>query len=298
MCTQINKRILKTANKGIPMKSLTVLAALLTISAVTAYPQEPVSAGDSAAAIVSIAMDQSGGADTARPPPDFVDVDKQPVVLVQKDPAYPELALRAGLEGKVWVKIWVDKSGLPREVLVIKSDAEIFNFPALEAARHFKFTPALIKGRPVDVWVSVPFRFMTHEEKPGTKTAASDTVWGGFPQEIIKFARFVLEGGLTDSSSIKAVVTDHAQSIANGYLKPLPLALREQREGKHSIEDAGRKVAFSTGGMAEDGRSGYLVVRTEKPGKETHPHYHTIVMQKDARGDWKIVHWHTWHSSR
>ena len=67
--------------------------------------------------------------------------------------------MRAALEGKVWVKIWVDKEGKPREVVVFKSDAEIFNEPAITAAKQFLFTPAYMNNGPVSVWVSVPFNF-------------------------------------------------------------------------------------------------------------------------------------------
>ena len=80
--------------------------------------------------------------------------------LIKKvEPKYPELAMRAGLEGKVWVKIWVDKEGKPKQVVVLKSDAEIFNEPAVEAAKQWLFTPAYMNNGPVAVWVSIPFRF-------------------------------------------------------------------------------------------------------------------------------------------
>ena len=277
------------------MKLLTILTALLALFALTAYPQESVSTGDSAAQIASIMAVQAVQGDTTRPPADFVDVDKEPVLVVKKEPAYPELAKRAGIEGKVWVKIWVDKTGMPRDVVVLKSDAEILNAAALAAARQFRFTPAYIKDRPVDVWVSVPFRFTT-TGMSAPKRAGSDTVGGRFPKEIVDFARYVLEGGSPDSGMVNAIVGEHEQSIVKGYLKPLVLALREQHDGKQSIEEPGRKVGFFTGGMSDNGRSGYIVARTEKKGKL--PHYHTIVIQQDAQGAWKIVHWHTWHSSR
>jgi protein TonB len=93
------------------------------------------------------------------PPADFVPVEKEPQIIKQVKPNYPELAMRAGLEGKVWVKIWVDKEGKPRDVVILKSDAEIFNEPAIAAARQFLFTPAYMNNGPVDVWVSVPFNF-------------------------------------------------------------------------------------------------------------------------------------------
>ncbi len=99
------------------------------------------------------------------PPADFVPVEKEPVVVKKVEPKYPELAMRAGLEGKVWVKIWVDKEGKPKQVIVLKSDAEIFNEPAIDAAKQFVFTPAYMNNGPVAVWVSVPFKFKLSEKK-------------------------------------------------------------------------------------------------------------------------------------
>jgi len=99
------------------------------------------------------------------PPADVVPVEKEPVVVKKVEPKYPELAMRAGLEGKVWVKIWVDKEGKPKQVIVLKSDAEIFNEPAVEAAKQFIFTPAYMNNGPVAVWVSVPFKFKLSERK-------------------------------------------------------------------------------------------------------------------------------------
>lgn len=99
------------------------------------------------------------------PPADFVPVEKEPVVVKKVEPKYPELAMRAGLEGKVWVKIWVDKEGKPKQVVVLKSDAEIFNEAAVDAAKQFLFTPAYMNNGPVSVWVSVPFKFKLSDRK-------------------------------------------------------------------------------------------------------------------------------------
>jgi len=277
------------------MKTFALLTAALTFGACTVYSQDTAASPDSISRFASIVADRQGGADTTRPPADFVDVDREPVVIVKKEPVYPALALKAGMEGKVWVKIWVDKSGMPRDVVVLKSDADIFNYSAIEAAKQFRFTPASIQGKPVDVWVSVPFRFRT-AEKP--EYARTDTAYGGFPPLIVGFARFVLEGGSPDTGSVRNVMGNRAQAVAGGNLYPFELAMEEQREGKKTIEDPGRRVAFFTGGMAEDGRSGYMVARTDKLIGDMHPHYHTIVIQRDANGRWKIVHWHTWHASR
>jgi protein TonB len=112
-----------------------------------------------------VAIEQDIKIDDDAPPADFVPVEKEPVVIKKVEPKYPDLAMRAGLEGKVWVKIWVDKEGKPKRADVLKSDAEIFNQPAVDAAMQFLFTPAYMNNGPVAVWVSVPFRFKLADRK-------------------------------------------------------------------------------------------------------------------------------------
>jgi len=99
------------------------------------------------------------------PPPDFVPVEKQPVPVKNPPPLYPEIARRAGVEGTVWVKIWVDKEGKAKKAQILKSDAELFNQAAIEAAMQWVFTPAVMNNGPVAVWVSIPFKFKLNQSR-------------------------------------------------------------------------------------------------------------------------------------
>jgi protein TonB len=89
----------------------------------------------------------------------FIPYEKGPEIVKKVIPKYPEMALRAGLEGTVWVKILVDKDGKPKKAVVIKSTVEILNDAAVEAAMQFVFTPAVMNNGAVRVWVAIPFRF-------------------------------------------------------------------------------------------------------------------------------------------
>jgi protein TonB len=93
------------------------------------------------------------------PPEPFVPVEKNPVIVKSVAPVYPPLALRAGIEGRVFVKIWVDRQGKVRRVEVLKSENDIFNEAAIEAAKQLVFTPAYMNNGPVSVWVSIPISF-------------------------------------------------------------------------------------------------------------------------------------------
>jgi len=89
----------------------------------------------------------------------FIPVQKFPEVVVRAVPVYPELAIRSGLSGRVLAKILVSREGVPQKVLIIKSDAEIFNQSTIDAAMNYRFTPAIQNNKPIAVWIVVPFKF-------------------------------------------------------------------------------------------------------------------------------------------
>ncbi len=89
----------------------------------------------------------------------FIAVEREPVPVKKVIPVYPEIAKRAGVEGKVYIKALVDKEGKVKRAVVLKSDAEIFNQSAYDAVYQWVFTPAVMNNGPVAVWVVVPFNF-------------------------------------------------------------------------------------------------------------------------------------------
>jgi protein TonB len=101
--------------------------------------------------------------DTA--PADFVPYQQAPQIVKRVEPPYPDIARRAGLEGKVWVKIWVDKEGKVRDVVIMKSDSEIFNQSVVDACKQWVWTPALMNSGPVAVWVAMNFVFKLNQGK-------------------------------------------------------------------------------------------------------------------------------------
>jgi TonB family protein len=129
---------------------------------------------------VDVAYDPSQ--EKQKAPPDYVPYEQAPEVLNQEQPIYPKLALKAGLEGTVWIKLWVDTTGRVFQAYVQKSDAQIFEQSALEAARQWRFKPALMKGKPISTWVSVPFRFKIADKPTDTQNGPhqtkSNTIFG------------------------------------------------------------------------------------------------------------------------
>jgi periplasmic protein TonB len=131
-----------------------------TISSQTELSSQAAPAIDqNAASTATTQIEQDLKIDDDTAPPDFVPYEKEPTVVKRVEPKYPDLALRAGLEGNVFVKVWVDKEGKVRKVVLLKSDAPIFEEAAISAAKQWVFTPAVMQKGPVSVWVSIPFRF-------------------------------------------------------------------------------------------------------------------------------------------
>lgn len=92
-------------------------------------------------------------------PVPFEAVEKLPVPLARVIPVYPPLAIQAGIEGRVVVRILVGKDGRVHEAAVEFSTADCLNDAALAAARAYVFTPAYMNNGPVSVWVMMPFSF-------------------------------------------------------------------------------------------------------------------------------------------
>lgn len=96
-------------------------------------------------------------------PDDFIPVEKEPDVdlaKLQKLVEYPDMARRAGVEGKVILRVLVDAKGRATKTLVEASDNELLNEAAVNAIRKYgTFTPAIQNGEPIMCWVSIPIRF-------------------------------------------------------------------------------------------------------------------------------------------
>lgn len=107
--------------------------------------------------------------------------DMQPPVPVHHPmPQYPELMRRAGIQGIVFIQLSISEKGDVSSATVEQSrfigptgeqlDDEKTNFrpmeeSALNAARQWKFTPAMKSGKPVKTMVTQPFKFKLDSAK-------------------------------------------------------------------------------------------------------------------------------------
>ena len=131
------------------------------------------------AAVIEVGM----GEEIPPPPPPpsadskdefvFVAYDKPPVPIggfkaIQQHLVYPEIARKAGIEGKVVVLIQISEKGK-----VVKTKIEESLGPngcdeaAVNALKSVEWKPAMQRDLPVAVWVAVPVDFRLTSEKPG-----------------------------------------------------------------------------------------------------------------------------------
>jgi TonB family protein len=72
---------------------------------------------------------------------------------------YPEIAKRAGIEGRVFVKALIDETGSVVGTSIIRGIGAGCDQAAMEAVMQSKFKPGRQKGKPVKVQVTIPILF-------------------------------------------------------------------------------------------------------------------------------------------
>jgi len=85
-------------------------------------------------------------------------VERSPVVKKSVSPAYPEIARRAQIEGRVVARVLVDEQGRVARLDRIDGHA-VFHEAVATAVRQWEFAPAMQGELAVRAWVSLPFVF-------------------------------------------------------------------------------------------------------------------------------------------
>jgi protein TonB len=83
----------------------------------------------------------------------------KPEVIRRVQPVYTEIARRARLQGVVIVEAIIDKTGDVTNVRVLKALPMGLDQAAVEAVTKWKFRPATLNGRPVNVYFVLTINF-------------------------------------------------------------------------------------------------------------------------------------------
>ncbi len=94
----------------------------------------------------------------------FVAVEEMPepiggIQSIQSKIKYPEIAKRAGIEGKVYVLAFINETGDVTDAKIIKGIGAGCDETAIDAIKQTKFTPGKQRGKPVKTQVSIPIVF-------------------------------------------------------------------------------------------------------------------------------------------
>jgi protein TonB len=84
---------------------------------------------------------------------------KAPVKEYAPPPQYTEIARKARIQGVVIVQAIIDKQGVVRDVKVLKPLPMGLDKAAVEAVERWKFKPATLNGKPVDVYYNLTVNF-------------------------------------------------------------------------------------------------------------------------------------------
>jgi periplasmic protein TonB len=94
----------------------------------------------------------------------FVIVEEMPELVgglgaLQRQISYPEIAKRAGVEGRVHVEFVVDEQGRVQDARVVRGPGAGLDEEALRVVRMARFTPGKQRGQPVRVRMTLPITF-------------------------------------------------------------------------------------------------------------------------------------------
>ncbi len=87
-------------------------------------------------------------------------VEHPPVLLSRVMPLYPAQARARGIDGEVVLRAIVARDGHVERDIVIAQSSPLFDQPAIDALRQWRFEPGRDRGgHPVRVMLEVPIRF-------------------------------------------------------------------------------------------------------------------------------------------
>ena len=88
----------------------------------------------------------------------FIPYDDPPVPKTPIRPKYPESAQEAGIQGTVFVEVYIDEKGRVKETRIIKGIPEL-DEAATEAIHRVRFMPAKQGGSTVAARIVIPVKF-------------------------------------------------------------------------------------------------------------------------------------------
>lgn len=87
-------------------------------------------------------------------------VDEKPSPTFRVPFEYPARAKAKEIEGFVVLSLLIDQKGEVKKIKVLESEpVGVFDEPAIQSVKDWRFTPAKFKGSPVKIWANQTIRF-------------------------------------------------------------------------------------------------------------------------------------------
>lgn len=240
----------QSTNRSIPKRSSTAIFSFIFLCTAIAMSCTDMQTQGEEPSSASIQAESQEG--------DYYEVVEQMPELIggleslQDNISYPELAKKAGVQGRVYIRFIVNKNGDVENAEVIRGIGSGADEEALRVVREAKFSPGMQDGNPVRVQYAIPvfFRLGTESENSSSTSAKVHTtadempkLKGGLEQVMrnIKYPEMAKEAGIEGTVYVQFVVNE------NG-----------------NVEDA--KVIRSIGGGADEEALRVVREATFEPG--------------------------------
>ncbi len=147
----------------------------------------------------------------------YVAVEQMPepiggIQAIQANIVYPEIAKRAGIEGTVYIEVFVDENGTVVKTAVVRGVGAGCDEAAMTAIQKMKFQPGLHRGKPVKVRLAIPIRFRLNRT-PVTVDGSKVLVVEG-PRSLegsIRYPEIAVRAGLQGEVAVRVSLDQQKQ---------------------------------------------------------------------------------------
>ncbi|NLL14662.1 MAG: TonB family protein [Fibrobacter sp.] len=147
---------------------------------------------------------------------------QEPQLIRSVNVRYPSSITRLGITGTVVLNLLLNERGMVDSVSVVSGLHPVLDSQIVNAVFQFKFTPAMVSGKPVPVIINYHYKITT-----------DDLLKACNIQEYINFGGRVLERGTRRPVPDVEVIVSFSDSLADSSI-PLPLSLYLQQIGQFS----------------------------------------------------------------
>lgn len=205
---------------------------------------------------------------------------EMPQVKKKVEPHYPDIFLKAGIEGEVMIKALIDEQGKVEKAESVKASKPEFAEASLTAIKQWEFIPATKDGKPIKAEVFVPFNYRLGDKSSKKQSELSLKL----QDEVMK----IIKGDI--SEKLKNLIDPETYAVAGGRYESLYSLLFDKPKNSPLVEGPKYKADFSHWETGVDDAA--VLVLKSALGNAKRDRFDTVVWMKTSEGVWKIRSWH------